>query len=715
MKKTLGLLLCISVMLIWSFAFAGVPISMQFQGFLTDADGEALSGSHNITFTMYGSEDGSDTVWTDTMNIMVEQGNFTAVLGGENNPLDANIFGDAPLWLGVAVDGNTELTPRSPVTAVPYATRAAMADNATGDITPATVSVNGSMIIDEDGTWVGDVAGLQGETGPEGPQGPKGDTGDTGPTGPTGPEGPQGVQGETGPAGPQGDAGPTGPAGPEGAPGLPGDSVVAWSADVADCPTGGTGFRVGEGEDQFVCNGDAGPIGPVGPQGETGLQGIPGESVVTWSADVADCPTGGIGFRVGEGEDQFVCNGEQGLMGPAGPQGIQGETGPVGPIGPQGEIGPIGPQGIQGETGPVGPIGPQGIQGETGPIGLAGPQGIQGEIGPIGPAGPQGEIGPIGPAGPQGEIGSTGPQGPQGDPGPEGEAGSMRVYGDGSAGALTIGSATNWLTGPPENMNLQFTNVTVNANWYIPSGVVIRCTGTFTVAAGATVTIGYGTPKSATSAQLMAGLSKQCPNGYSAGGVRLAPMEASSIMHPGPLAGGNGDDGYTGADGGDGGGSFVVRALGAVTINGSIVANGHVGYDVVATSATGSGGGGGGGGFIIIASKTGIANNGAIYARGGNGSSAKGSGDNAGGGGGGGIVHLLAPTIFQGVIDVAGGAAGGNAAVNDSSSGGSGGGLGGSGGRASYKMGTTDGWAAEAGGAGYKLFSITDTPENLFL
>ncbi len=64
--------------------------------------------------------------------------------------------------------------------------------------------------------------------------------------------------------------------------------------------------------------------------------------------------------------------GEQGIQGEVGPQGLQGEQGVQGDAGPQGE------QGIQGETGLQGLQGEQGIQGVPGAQGLQGEQGIQG-------------------------------------------------------------------------------------------------------------------------------------------------------------------------------------------------------------------------------------------------------------------------------------------------------------------------------------------------
>lgn len=54
--------------------------------------------------------------------------------------------------------------------------------------------------------------------------------------------------------------------------------------------------------------------------------------------------------REGSLKPSCCCNGNRGITGPTGPQGIQGETGPTGPQGIQGETGPTGPQGESGET-----------------------------------------------------------------------------------------------------------------------------------------------------------------------------------------------------------------------------------------------------------------------------------------------------------------------------------------------------------------------------
>jgi len=57
------------------------------------------------------------------------------------------------------------------------------------------------------------------------------------------------------------------------------------------------------------------------------------------------------------------ATGDQGLLGPTGPQGIPGTATNTGATGPQGLLGPTGPQGIPGiatNTGATGPVGPAG-------------------------------------------------------------------------------------------------------------------------------------------------------------------------------------------------------------------------------------------------------------------------------------------------------------------------------------------------------------------
>jgi len=304
----------ISLCLLARSATADVPSRLVIQGYLTDNSYQLpLHGTHTFTATLYDlsgrttdyqSNGGTATdplglgavLWTETMTVTVDNGRYSLLLGAEAaNPLPSDLLASDQVELGLAVDQDSEMTPRLKLTegSVPFALRAREAERVNGDISPRSLTVGGQLVINEAGEWVGPDSGLVGPEGPEGPEGPAGAQGEAGPPGPAGETGPAGPPGEAGPQGPAGDTGATGPQGPQGEAG----------------PTGPQGPK--------------GDIGPVGPQG---IQGVPG------------------------------ATGPQGPAGNTGPRGPQGNTGPQGPEGPAGPMGPSGPAGPIGPPGPAGSL-----------------------------------------------------------------------------------------------------------------------------------------------------------------------------------------------------------------------------------------------------------------------------------------------------------------------------------------------------------------------
>lgn len=314
--------------------------------------------------------------------------------------------------------------------------------------------------------------------------------------------------------------------------------------------------------------------------------------------------------------------------------------------------------------------------------------------GPQGPQGPAGAPGMTGATGPQG---MTGPQGPAGMTGPTGPAGaSAALYGDGSAGALTVTSpdgGTGFValaTLAPQG-NLQFTDIVVErgARLSVPSGVTLRCTGRLIVrgaiaaspfAAGATSTNGQANPGAT---RLAAGNGQIGTTTSSARGGTpgrgIGGEVAAFLLRPGPGGGGGGGiSPNAGVETSNvGGGTLTIACRGPIELDGGSVA-------ALTTLISAPGAGGSGGGVVILASGTSITNHGVIAVSGAAGI-AGGTDVAPGGGGGGGLVRLIAPEITQsgGTVDVAGGAAGGVAPIALSPrSGGGGGGAGvGDGGR----------------------------------
>ena len=116
--KRLSLLSLLLVCCLVSPAAAGLPRMINYQGVLTDDIGSVVpDGMYNCVFKLYDIEVGGDAVWSITRDVLVEKGIFNVALGSIQ-PLDLPF--DAPLWLGIAVEGGEELSPRVQLMAVPY-------------------------------------------------------------------------------------------------------------------------------------------------------------------------------------------------------------------------------------------------------------------------------------------------------------------------------------------------------------------------------------------------------------------------------------------------------------------------------------------------------------------------------------------------------------------------------------------------------------------
>jgi hypothetical protein len=234
-----------------------VPNFLTQQGRLFDNTGTPVTGTPNFVFTIYADANGTVNLWTETQPITLDSGYFSTTLGSVT-PLPANLFDGTTRYLGIKVGTDPEMTPRQPLTSVPYAL---VAGNAKGDITPTSVSVGGAVVIDSSGHWVGSPTGLSGPTGATGPKGATGAAGVTGPTGPSGPSG-VGTQGPTGATGPQGNPGATGPAGPANWSSIstangPGTNASGVTSDTATCGSGkyvlgGGCTNTGTGNDDFI-------------------------------------------------------------------------------------------------------------------------------------------------------------------------------------------------------------------------------------------------------------------------------------------------------------------------------------------------------------------------------------------------------------------------------------------------------------------------------
>lgn len=107
-------------------ASAAIPNLISHEGRILRADGAAERGSVEVTFALYASSSGGAALWSETKAVALSNTGYYATMLGSAVTLPAL---DGPLWLGITIQGESEMTPRARIATVPFALRAAMADD----------------------------------------------------------------------------------------------------------------------------------------------------------------------------------------------------------------------------------------------------------------------------------------------------------------------------------------------------------------------------------------------------------------------------------------------------------------------------------------------------------------------------------------------------------------------------------------------------------
>jgi hypothetical protein len=129
--KRLIVLLAALLMIASQSAHAGnFPKVINYQGMLTQSDGQTPveDGTYHLTFKIYGSSSGDDSLWIEHHPIVQVAGGLFNILLGSVTSLDLPF--DDTYWLGVKVGNDSEFSPRIQLTSVGYAHRALVADSA---------------------------------------------------------------------------------------------------------------------------------------------------------------------------------------------------------------------------------------------------------------------------------------------------------------------------------------------------------------------------------------------------------------------------------------------------------------------------------------------------------------------------------------------------------------------------------------------------------
>ena len=125
LTMNVGTLLLVALMFLASNTFANpsaatntvsatATTTISYQGHLTNTSGTPVSATLPMTFNLYAAPTGGTTAWTELRSgsnaVPVSNGLFNVALGSLT-PIPVSLL-STPLWLGVSVNGDAEMSPR---------------------------------------------------------------------------------------------------------------------------------------------------------------------------------------------------------------------------------------------------------------------------------------------------------------------------------------------------------------------------------------------------------------------------------------------------------------------------------------------------------------------------------------------------------------------------------------------------------------------------
>ncbi len=121
-KRLTTLVFMLIALGVTAYAQSGIPRQISYQGVIYDSTGiPACDSSYSVDFALYSVNMGGTPIWSERHTVQTRSGMFSVVLG---NMAPLNISFNQHLWLGLSVNGRVEMTPRTFLTAVPYALNA---------------------------------------------------------------------------------------------------------------------------------------------------------------------------------------------------------------------------------------------------------------------------------------------------------------------------------------------------------------------------------------------------------------------------------------------------------------------------------------------------------------------------------------------------------------------------------------------------------------
>lgn len=133
---------------------SNVPKTLNIQGKLTNATGDLVNMTANLTFRIYDAYTDGTKLWEENQTLFVDNGIYSAILGTH---IDLNISFNDNRYLGISVNNDDEMTPRLNLTSSPYTYRAKVAENLTCTDCLGTIQIEDIYVSNTGDTIDGDL------------------------------------------------------------------------------------------------------------------------------------------------------------------------------------------------------------------------------------------------------------------------------------------------------------------------------------------------------------------------------------------------------------------------------------------------------------------------------------------------------------------------------------------------------------------------------
>ncbi len=148
-SKRIGELLIgvLLVVLCVSAGYAAIPETINYQGYLTDSAGEPVEGTMPMVFSLYDLPTEGTILWSESQNVSVSKGIYSVILG-TGTPISGSLGAltfNTQYYLGIAVGGDPEMTPRQALTSVGYAFTADTALNVANNVITSAMIQDGTV------------------------------------------------------------------------------------------------------------------------------------------------------------------------------------------------------------------------------------------------------------------------------------------------------------------------------------------------------------------------------------------------------------------------------------------------------------------------------------------------------------------------------------------------------------------------------------------